>query len=71
MHKTLPLKKAHAIKVIAGVKRAFFQNISHWPRKMSMHAPVRVFLNAVQMQSIPDFILLVVVFPGEGDVGEF
>ena len=36
-----------------------------------MHAPVRVSLNAVQMQSIPDFILLVVVFPGEGDVGEF
>lgn len=41
------------------------------PVGMSMHAPVRVSLNAVQMQSIPDFILLVVVFPGEGDVGEF
>lgn len=36
-----------------------------------MHAHVRVCLSAVQMQSILDFILLVVVFPGEGEVGEF
>lgn len=37
---------------------------------MSTLTPIEESIGTRQMENIPDFILLVVLFPGEGGVGE-
>lgn len=67
MSKTWPLPLR--LILLVAQERAFLPKYS--PRRDVYSASVREFVSTGQMESVPDFILLVMFFPGNSGVGEF
>lgn len=70
MNKTVPLPLMPLpLRPLLSQEKAFLPKYS-WSQKGCPLSPVKKSISTGQLESILDFILLLVLFPGEGGVGE-